>query len=86
MPYKFFLISERIVYDTTSISAIGTNYNAVSKPLGATSHKVVVKINSKPCSITSNNKKQVNILSRVSCSASFCDFQRENNEPRTGKW
>ena len=67
------------------------NCNETGMPLGATSHKIVAKINSKPCSITSNDKTQVTILSYVhaasmSCSASFCDFQKENKEPRTGKW
>ena len=63
------------------------NCNETGMPLGATSHKVVAKINSRPCSITSNDKTQVADLACVNaacvwCCASFC----ENNKPRTGKW
>ena len=41
------------------------NCDETGMPLGATSHKVVAKVNSKSCSITSNDKKQVTILSCV---------------------
>ena len=41
------------------------NCDETGMPLGATSHKVVTKINSKPCSVTSNDKAQVAVLSCV---------------------
>ena len=41
------------------------NCNEMGVPLGATSHKVVAKINSKLSSITSNDKTQVATLACV---------------------
>ena len=47
------------------------NCNETGMPLGTTSHKVVAKINSKPCSITSNDKTTYHF---VMCKCSWPPF------------
>ena len=67
------------------------NCDETGMPLGATSHKVVAKINSKPCSITSNDKAQVTILSCVNAAGAalppFVIFKRKtmNQELANGE-
>jgi len=60
-------------------------------PLEATSHKVVAKVNSKPCSIVSNDKMQVTVLSCVNAAGvalpPFVIFKRKtmNQELANGE-
>ena len=65
------------------------NCDEIGLPLGATSLKVIVKMNSKSCSITSFDKKQDNVCylqMLQELPAPIRDFQNENPEPRTCKW
>ena len=67
------------------------NCDETGMQLGATGHKVVAKINSKPCSITSNDKAQVNVLSCVNTAGAalppFVIFKRKmmNQELANGE-
>ena len=67
------------------------NCDETGMPLGATSHKVVAKVNSKPCSIVSNDKMQVTVLSCVNAAGvalpPFVIFKRKtmNQELANGE-